>query len=149
MPRVEKIMRRMRSATHTSAWASASIAIVCAIVWLLIGVEPRPLLVNKSGFSQAVYDHDGRLLRLTLSNDEKYRLWTPLNEMPPAIVDATLLEEDAWFRWHPGVNPVALVRAFVATYVERGRRIGGSTITMQLARQRFGINSRTPRGKRS
>jgi penicillin-binding protein 1C len=63
------------------------------------------------------------------------------------MVDATLLQEDAWFRWHAGVNPISLMRAFVATYVRRSRRIGGSTITMQLARQRFGINSRTPIGK--
>jgi penicillin-binding protein 1C len=128
---------------------------VCALViagglgicWLLIGLWPRPLLVNKSGFSQAVYDRNGRLLRLTLSSDEKYRLWTPLSDIPSAMVDATLLEEDAWFRWHPGVNPASLLRAFSSTYIRLGRRIGGSTITMQLARQRFGIDSRSPWGK--
>ena len=33
-----------------------------------------------------------------------------------------------------GVNPVSLVRALRTTYLRRGRRVGGSTITMQLAR---------------
>src|ERR1700730_7894055 len=137
------ILRFIRSVTIAVAWAIVSLV----ILWLLVGLEPRPLLVNKSGFSQAIYDHQGRLLRLTLSNDEKYRLWISLGEIPPAMIDATLLQEDAWFRWHAGVNPISLIRAFIATYIQRTRRMGGSTITMQLARQRFGINSRTPWGK--
>jgi penicillin-binding protein 1C len=125
----------------------ACIALMLSGLWLLIGPWPAPLLVNKSGFSRAVYDRKGRLLRLTLSSDEKYRLWTPLNEMPHAIVDATLLKEDAWFRWHPGVNPLSMGRAFVSTCMLRSGRFGGSTIAMQLARKRFGIDSRTLWGK--
>jgi penicillin-binding protein 1C len=128
-------------------WSVISIVAIAAVAWVLLGLQPKPLLVNKAGFSQAVYDSDGRLLRLTLSSDEKYRLWVPLSEIPPTMIEATLLQEDAWFRWHGGVNPVSLMRAFGATYLSGGRRIGGSTITMQLARDRFGIDSRTLRGK--
>ncbi|HEY2104350.1 MAG TPA: penicillin-binding protein 1C [Candidatus Binataceae bacterium] len=117
------------------------------IIWLMIGLGARPLLVNQSGLSQAVYDHEGHLLRLTLSSDEKYRLWVPLAEIPPAMIEATLAQEDAWFRWHPGVNPFSLARATFTTYLGRGRRVGGSTIAMQLVRLRFGINSRTVTGK--
>ena len=113
----------------------------------MLGATSKPVLVNRSGFSSAVYDHDGRLLRLTGATDEHYRLWVPLADIPPAMIDATLIQEDAWFRWHPGVNPLSLVRASCATYINRDRRIGGSTITMQLARYRFGIDSRTLRGK--
>jgi penicillin-binding protein 1C len=118
-----------------------------AAAWIALGLEPKPLLVNKAGFSQAVYDRDGHLLRLTLSSDERYRLWVPLSEIPPAMIEATLMQEDAWFRWHPGVNPFSIMRAFSTTYVRGGRRVGGSTITMQLARQRFDIDSRTVSGK--
>src|SRR6266436_3429482 len=124
-----------------------AVAAAMAIGWLLLGIGPRPLLINRAGFSQAVFDRDGHLLRMTLSSDEKYRLWVPLHEIPPAMIEATLLKEDAWFRWHPGVNPFALVRAFGATYLGRGRREGASTITMQLARMRFGLDSRTIGGK--
>ena len=126
---------------------ATSMLAIGAVVWVLLGLQPKPLLVNKAGFSQAVYDNEGHLLRLTLSSDEKYRLWVPLSEIPPTMIEATLLQEDAWFRWHGGVNPVSLLRAFCATYLSGGRRIGGSTITMQLARDRFGIDSRTLRGK--
>ena len=94
-----------------------------------------------------MYDGGGGLLRLTLSADDKYRVWVPLDRMSPLLVDATLLQEDRHFRLHPGVNPVALVRGAWRTYVVRARRQGGSTITMQLARILYGIRSSTPGGK--
>jgi penicillin-binding protein 1C len=138
-----KVMRPLAAAV-----ACAGLPLIgAAVVWMVLGLGPKPMLVNKPGFSQAVYDRDGRLLRLTLSSDEKYRLWVPLAEAPPAMIEATLLEEDAWFRWHPGVNPVSLARAFYATFMRGHRRLGASTITMQLARLRFAIDSRTLRGK--
>jgi penicillin-binding protein 1C len=135
-----------RLARFFGAFATLAIA-VATIIWAMAGIGPKPLLVNQSGLSQAVYDREGHLLRLTLSSDEKYRLWVPLAEIPPAMIEATLAQEDAWFRWHPGVNPLSLVRAMFTTYLGRGRRVGGSTIAMQLARLRFGINSRTFSGK--
>ncbi|HUO05535.1 MAG TPA: penicillin-binding protein 1C [Candidatus Binataceae bacterium] len=140
---IPKIGRQMRAIVG----CAGAILLTGAIGWVAAGWWPKPMLVNQSGFSQAVYDRNGHLLRLTLSTDEKYRLWVPLTEIPPAMIQATLLQEDAWFRWHPGVNPFSLIRAFLTTYVRRGRRMGGSTITMQLARNRFGIDSRTLPGK--
>jgi penicillin-binding protein 1C len=139
--------KTIREFSRILGWSVISIVALATVVWIILGLQPKPLLVNKTGFSQAVYDSDGHLLRLTLSSDEKYRLWVPLSEIPPTMIDATLLQEDTWFRWHCGVNPISLIRAFGATYLSGGRRIGGSTITMQLARDRFGIDSRTLRGK--
>jgi penicillin-binding protein 1C len=142
MPRFTKLLTLRRLSISTAATAT-----VVLLPWLALGLFPKPLLVNRGGFSQAVHARDGRLLRLTLSSDEKYRLWVPIGEMPRVLIDTTLLQEDAWFHEHPGVNPLSLVRAFLTTYVSHARRIGGSTITMQLARMRFGIDSRTARGK--
>ncbi len=57
-----------------------------------------------------------------------------------------MLQEDRFFEDHPGVNPIATLRA--AFHFCLGQRRGGaSTITMQLARLRFHIQSRTIRGK--
>ena len=103
----------------------------------------RPPLLAAYDFSRAVVDRDGNLLRLTLAADDTYRLYTPLGRISPQVVEATLLYEDRHFFRHPGVNPVALVKAFAHTYVTKGRRRGGSTITMQLARLRFRLDSRT------
>lgn len=87
------------------------------------------------------------MLRLSLSQDEKYRLWIPLKEFSPYSLKAALLREDRWFYWHAGVNPVSLVRAAWQSFVVRSRRLGGSTITMQLARIRYRSRTRTIAGK--
>ena len=120
---------------------------ILAAFWLLPRVLPVAPLRTRFSTSTAVYDAGGGLLRLTLSADEKYRVWVPLDRMSPLLVQATLLQEDRHFRLHPGVNPVALVRGAWRTYVARGRRQGGSTITMQLARLVYGIHSSTLGGK--
>lgn len=54
--------------------------------------------------------------------------------LPPALVKATLAAEDARFFRHPGVDPLALVRA--AWHDVRARRMleGGSTVTQQTAK---------------
>lgn len=108
---------------------------------------PRRSLSERLPSSVAVYDADHHLMRLTLAADDKYRLTVPLSRIPPVLVDAVLLREDRHFYAHPGANPLAIVRAAWETYAVRGRRIGGSTITMQLARLWFRMNTRTPGGK--
>lgn len=121
--------------------------VVPLLVILIFICLISPSLKSNISFSQAVYDRNGKLLRLTLSRDDKYRLWLPLKSISPVLVKSTLLHEDRWFRFHPGVNPAALVRAFTHTYLKQDRRMGASTITMQLARIRYDINSRTISGK--
>ena len=106
----------------------------------------EPLLRTES-FSRSVYDRNGVLLRLTWSPTQTYRLMTPLEEMSPQVITATLDYEDKHFYRHFGVNPVALIKAFAHTYVSQEGRRGGSTITMQLARLRWGVESRSVGGK--
>lgn len=115
--------------------------------YTLLFFLPVPDLLKGYHFSRAVYDDQHRLLRLTLSKDDKYRLFTPLKEISKELIAATLLQEDQYFYWHPGINPLAMIKAAWATYVAHSRRIGASTITMQLARIRFGIHSKTVTGK--
>ena len=66
--------------------------------------------------STGVWSADGELLRVTRAADDQYRLWVPLSQISPALVDAFLLKEDRWFYWTSGVNPIALVRAALRTY---------------------------------
>ena len=108
---------------------------------------PHPSLQSWKPSSTAVYDDHGRLLRLTLASDDRFRLWVPLKDMSPQLVDAVLLHEDRWYRWHPGFNPYGLVRGAWVTYGRHGNPQGGSTITMQLARSLWQLNTRTPWGK--
>jgi penicillin-binding protein 1C len=112
--------------------------------WLLL---PKPPLLDGISFSKCVRDRNGKLLRVTLSADQKFRIWTPLEEISTDLIDATLRYEDKYYAHHPGVNPIALARGAADLLRFHRATTGGSTITMQLARLRFHLHTRTMSGK--
>jgi penicillin-binding protein 1C len=120
--------------------------VVIAIALVAIRLWPRPSLAQQIPSSQAFLAENGELLRLTLADDHQYRVWTPLKDISPQLANAVLLYEDRWFYWHPGVNPQALIRAAFRTY-SGGQQQGGSTVSMQLARLFYGLNTKSPSGK--
>lgn len=124
----------------------AVVVITAAIIILLLRLTAQPIL-SSVNFSSAIYDRNGQLLRLTLASDGIYRVYAPLADISPKFVDATLLYEDRWFQYHIGVNPFSIVRGIVSLVKNDGRPFGASTITMQLARIKFDINSKTIIGK--
>src|SRR3569623_350797 len=140
--RHRRLLRRWRPGRRAAIAAGILLAVRVTAALL-----PHPTLRERIALSRAVTAADGTLLRLTLADDGQYRMWTNLDQLSPSLVEATLRYEDRHFYWHPGVNPFALGRAARATYVTGGRRIGGSTLTMQLARRLWGLSSRTPLGK--
>jgi penicillin-binding protein 1C len=126
---------------------TAAIVLVALTVTLVtVRFWPRPPLSQRISSSTAVMDAEGHLLRLTMAKDQQYRLWTPVDKVTPDFVAALLLHEDQHFYDHAGVNPISLVRAAAITY-SGGMRQGGSTITMQLARLLYGLNTRSVSGK--
>lgn len=141
----EHYKRRTKTWRHVLAHLVACSVLSITLFWLVL---PKPPLLENVSFSRQIFDCHGRLLRVTLSADEKYRLFTPLAEISPALIDATLWQEDRHFRQHPGVNPVAALRSAWHFLRQGGRaRAGASTVSMQLARLRFGLRTRTLRGK--
>ena len=133
----------MRQPIHRYLAYVLAAVVLAAVVFLAI---PPPLLQDVS-FSRAVFSREGQLLRLTTSRDEKYRLFVPLAQISPELKQAVLLHEDKYFYHHAGINPVSLARAFAQTYLSQGSRLGASTLSMQLARLKFGIYSRSIPGK--
>ena len=118
------------------------------LVLLVLGywVIPRPEVLGNFTFSSAVYDRNDRLLRLTLSRDEKFRLFVQEDEIPEDFKKALILYEDRNFYYHFGVDPKGLIRAAV-NMASGARKQGASTITMQLARLAYNIDSTTIWGK--
>ena len=125
-------------------WGGVPLAVVI-LLWVVFC--PRPPLLEGVPFSTVVFDRHQSLMRLSLAQDERYRVYTPLNTISPELIEMTLLYEDRYFFAHPGVNPFALLRAAWGTYVGGDRRLGASTITMQLARLRLGLDTSGMRGK--
>lgn len=116
------------------------------LLLFIIRFYPHTPLKKSVVVSTAIYAKNGELMRLALASDEQYRLWVPLDHIDPRLTEAVQLYEDRWFYWHIGINPIAMIRAIIETYGS-GNRQGASTITMQLARQLYKIQSQSIKGK--
>ena len=68
-------------------------------------------------------------------------------DLPKALVDAILATEDHRFYSHHGVDSLRMVAAAIADFRSDKRLQGGSTLTMQLARNLFLTPRRTIRRK--
>src|SRR5207237_4296605 len=128
-------MKKLSLGKNRRRWLRAAmvVALVLTAIWLAL---PKPPLVEGIDFSTSVRDRNGNILRVTLTADQKYRIWTPLKEISPALVDATLRFEDKYYEQHLGVNPVALFPATCNPAFPRWTPAGPSTLTMHLPRQR-------------
>lgn len=124
------------------------LVLLAALSWLLPRLGPAPRLRDGFPSATALFDARGRLLRIAVADDDRLRLWTPLEEISPVLRAAVVAYEDRRFLRHPGADPIALARAAATTYLRPGgRRVGGSTITMQLARRLHGLDTRGLGGK--
>ena len=96
--------------------------------------------------STVVEAADGSLLGARVAADGQWR-FPPPDSLPEKYITCLINYEDRWFRWHPGVNPVAVIKA-LADNITAGETVrGGSTITMQVARLARGNPDRTYSGK--
>ena len=93
---------------------------------------PRNLFKNVS-YSTVVESAEGELLGARIAADGQWR-FPPCDTVPERFATAIIQFEDRHFRYHPGVNPVSLVRA-ARDNIRSGHVVsGGSTITMQVIR---------------
>ena len=87
-----------------------------------------------------VYTHDGELIS---EYGEKRRAPLSYDEFPPHMIEAMMAAEDSRFFEHPGVDYQGILRA-VYSLVRTGQKSqGGSTITMQVARNFFLSSEKT------
>ena len=121
--------------------------IICSAIILIIRFFPREKILNDYTFSKSFFSRDGKLLRVTVSYDDKYRVFYPLNEIPEQIQQAVLMYEDKNFYFHIGINPVSLLRAIKTTFITKSGKQGASTITMQTVRILYNLNTKTVAGK--
>jgi len=87
-----------------------------------------------------VYSREGRLIA---EFGEKRRVPLTYEQIPERMVHAILAAEDDRFFEHPGVDYQGLVRAAIELAATGERRQGGSTITMQVARNFFLTREKT------
>ncbi|HIA81025.1 MAG TPA: penicillin-binding protein, partial [Rhodospirillales bacterium] len=77
---------------------------------------------------------DGRLL---VEYAIQQRVFVPISAMPKMLVKAFLSAEDKNFYYHPGIDPVGIMRAVlinVKNFAQGRRLVGASTVTQQVAK---------------
>ncbi|MEE4116674.1 MAG: transglycosylase domain-containing protein, partial [Marinilabiliaceae bacterium] len=126
------VLRKLWNYTWQKKWLKIPIIFLGIYILLLIIVPlPRPLF--SSDYATVLEDREGQLLSATLSKDEQWR-FPPADSVPYKFATAIRLFEDEYFYFHPGVNPVSLIRA-AKQNIKAGEIVsGGSTITMQTIR---------------
>ena len=128
----EKRAKTRKIVRAGGALLAAFIVIVAVTGGILDRIFPLPL--SGRPVSVVVTDRNGAPLRAFADTRGVWRFPARPDQVSPLYLDALLGYEDQWFYYHPGVNPLALVRAAVQN-LRQGRIIsGGSTLTMQVAR---------------
>lgn len=92
-----------------------------------------PLEINID-YSKIIFAKDSTVIYSFLSTDDKWRMYTEIDEISPDLKKAILYKEDKYFYNHFGINPLAILRALKNNIVKQKRTSGASTITMQVAR---------------
>lgn len=129
MLRIEKAKIIVRNAWR-SRWVK-TLAVVFLLFFSLDFLFPVHTTVP---YSTLVTARDGSLLHAFLSRDDKWRMYAELTEITPTLREAILFKEDKYFRYHPGFNPIAMLRAATRNLLSGRRTSGASTITMQVVR---------------
>jgi len=89
-----------------------------------------------------IYDHTGTV-ELYRLYDEENRVIVSHDAIPDTVRLATIASEDTEFYTHRGIDPLAIMRAFIANFQSGRITQGGSTITQQLARALYLSSERT------
>lgn len=88
----------------------------------------------KIEYSPIVLSKDSVLMHSFLTSDDKWRMFTALDEITPTLKKAIIFKEDRFFYYHFGINPISIFRAAFNNLFKGRRTSGASTITMQVAR---------------
>ncbi len=146
MDDVASVFRRKITRPRLYTLAGFSALMLILGLWTRLGPIPVGLLDTRHSISTVVVDRNGVPLYESLSDDGTRSVTLSANDLPPALVAATVAAEDRRFWSHPGVDPVAITRAVKRDLMELQLVEGGSTISQQVAK--LLLNRQSPRRHR-
>lgn len=139
-PKNELTPRRARLAQHKRyarwmwyAYLGGLLSVVILFIKLAYDLPSFEFLENpRSRIASEVYSSDGELLgKFYIQN----RSPVPFDSLPPHLVKALIATEDIRFYEHSGIDPIAVGRVAVKTFLMGNTGAGGgSTISQQLAK---------------
>ncbi|MCD4654231.1 transglycosylase domain-containing protein [bacterium] len=78
--------------------------------------------------------HDRVICEVRDGDENAEAGYWPVHPVPPRVAATVQAVEDHRFYWHPGVDPIAIIRAITQNFRNGYRVSGASTIAMQVAR---------------
>lgn len=112
------------------------LVLIISISWYLLPKLPDVSNLEniKLQVPLRIYTQDDSLIA---EFGEKRREPVSIKNVPPLVIQAFLAAEDARFYQHPGVDWRGIMRAVIYLAITGDKKQGGSTITMQVARNFF------------
>jgi penicillin-binding protein 1C len=111
-----------------------SVLVLGSMILVFVALDLALPFRPQIDYSTQVTAADGTVVHAFLSRDDKWRLYAQVTEITPLLRKTLIYKEDRYFYFHPGVNPVAMLRAAVNNVFTGRRTSGASTITMQVVR---------------
>ena len=124
--------------------AVAVLAIVAAIALFFATLPRVAALADRDPSTTAFIERKRAKLRSEGRDDRIERVVVPLSRIAPVLGRAVVLTEDRNFYRHHGIDWEATRLALASDIDRRRLKVGGSTITQQLAKNLYLSPSRTP-----
>lgn len=140
-------MAYLKASVHFITWSIASaffgVLLLISAVYIYLAPQIPEVASLKTIELQTplrIYTRDGKLIS---EFGEQKRKPLEYNEIPPEFIDALLATEDSDFFQHNGVNLKGLIRATIQLVTTGKKKSGGSTITMQVAKNYYLSSKKT------
>lgn len=107
------------------------VALLLASFWASARLTSDLVAVYKNRESAVWRERLGEIIAVRPNNLDHYAVYT--SEVPPHFAELLLKKEDRYFHYHPGVNPVSIVRGLYRL-IAGEHNSAASTITQQLVK---------------
>ena len=130
------------------AYFGCGVVVFCLVSFIFVWVIFGNSLPDVEDFDNAVivqsvsiYDRTGEVMLYNNTASENRHI-VSLDEIPDIVVKSTLAAEDHNFYSHGPISIPGILRSFIANLKSGSLAQGGSTLTMQLARNAFLSNEK-------
>lgn len=104
------------------------------VIYIIYKFIPVPEYNFGKNYSTVVRDSSGAILRVYLNKNDQWYFRPTTGKVTEKLKKSILMFEDKYYYYHPGVNPISIIRA-AKDNILNGRIVSGaSTIPMQVIR---------------